>query len=190
MTTPAIEGAKRELVIVDGKASYRLKVTNPKEMKITAPLRLDGGVYSYPTYVCVLDTEDPSMEILERVGGPFSFDEGETVKDFKATLDFSRGDPAKIYWLTLAYSTGGGYSQISNTNTLFRIESAGVDDITGDSDLLFSDGSTVRGTGAITVYNLQGTAVADGTDAVSLSGLQPGIYIARCGRKALKIAVR
>lgn len=190
VTTPAIEGAKRELVIVDGKASYRLKVTNPKEMKITAPLRLDGGVYSYPTYVCVLDTEDPSMEILERVGGPFSFDEGETVKDFKATLDFSRGDPAKIYWLTLAYSTGGGYSQISNTNTLFRIESAGVDDITGDSDLLFSDGSTVRGTGAITVYDLQGTAVADGTDAVSLSGLQPGIYIARCGRKALKIAVR
>lgn len=73
----------------------------------------------------------------------------------------------------------------------FTTETTGVDTPSTDGKQLSYDGHSLKANGqAITVYNLQGAKVLDGTDAVSTDVLAPGMYIARAGSETLKFSVK
>lgn len=74
---------------------------------------------------------------------------------------------------------------------------SGINDVTSDSGsgLIRFDGKTVYADGcALALYSMSGTLVASGRDAISVGGVQPGIYVASAQngdkRSVLKIVIR
>lgn len=79
---------------------------------------------------------------------------------------------------------------LSVTVTINVKEPASVADLVADNAALSFDGATVKGDGAISVYNISGVMVAQGVDAVSVENLAAGIYVATANGEQIKIAVK
>lgn len=79
---------------------------------------------------------------------------------------------------------------LSVTVTITVKEPASVADLVAADTTLSFDGATVKGEGAISVYNISGVMVAQGVDAVSVEHLATGIYVATANGAQIKIAVK
>lgn len=79
---------------------------------------------------------------------------------------------------------------LSVTVTITVKEPASVADLVAAGATLSFDGATVKGEGAISVYNISGVMVAQGVDAVSVEHLATGIYVATANGAQIKIAVK
>lgn len=65
-----------------------------------------------------------------------------------------------------------------------QIGAAGDADITAEGDMIVAAGHAIR------IYNIAGALVAGGEGKVSVSGLAPGVYIARAAGSSLKFYVK
>ncbi len=77
----------------------------------------------------------------------------------------------------------------SATIAVTVVPTTGVENISTSSSTLTYDGSSLHGEGIITVYNLSGVVVAQGTDTLPTDNLTPGVYVATSANGTLKIGV-
>lgn len=93
-----------------------------------------------------------------------------------------------LYYNEETAMTSGDFYKLPFTSSNSSVESLPSGDLQG-SGISF-DGQTLRATGTITLFNAQGTKVAEGNGELGTSTLPAGIYVARSGGKSIKIFVK
>lgn len=188
---PSIENARYDLSMGDNMEINEMYYVNDlSDLHIKAKFTLQSGVIQYPVVACVLsqDGEQYAIETYEGYN-VFMSDKGQK-HEFDTHVNFSQGEPGKVYYFTLAIVVNGNLQAITDLKK-FTTETTGVDNVTSADKQLTYDGHSLKADGhAITVYNLQGSKVADGRDSIDTGVLAPGLYIARAGNETLKFTVK
>lgn len=168
-------------------------VSDPAKIDVTCELQLNSGIFGYQVYACICENTDQGTAIREYGGNAMFFEKPGEKQTFKTTLNYPAMTPGKAYLLMMGFGYNGGMVQIGPDYTYIGVADAGVSDITADSDsgLTYNGNTVAAADGAtVTVCTLAGVTATAGNGSVDVSGLTPGIYIARSGASSLKIAVR
>lgn len=119
-------------------------------------------------------------------------------KDILLLGDSADGPLSNIYVMpgakNLLYVTYGYAATDTRTTHIYRlpldIEVSGLDKVESAAANIAFDGSTLTADGEIAVYSMQGILVGTAAGSYDLTALPAGVYIARAGNAAIKVAVK
>ena len=151
-------------------------VSDPNNIKVTLNLKVIDGYYNYPItlYTCeFIDAQTLATIFGTSFDGHLPAMNTDDEVSLSTIISFPDALLDMRYYIVPIYRYNGKAQWLTDNLTCFMVESAGISDITDDTE-------------SITVYNLQGIKVLESDNASDINTLGNGVYIVN-GRK---IAIR
>lgn len=176
---------------------YTYRTNDPSNILLSVSLKIAGGHINTPLYYTVHNT-DPQTKKNLNVEQEGVFDQPLNASDgnVKCTtpINMKNFDPGKLYTIIVAYDLKG---QKTSIGSIRLAASSGVDRVMDQTGLsLSAQGNILTAESEeeawITVYDLNGSPVANGKGSIDISSLSSGVYIARAhdsrgGVRSLKV---